>query len=325
MKIVKPHKARKPSASTGVPSFVHGKDHILKQPIRLQRLVINGQGGYDDGKDETWYDELNNSTLGAGIKFLDPTGVSSYYDVYQSARDMYNNPSLSNAGSLALELFGALPLVGKIGKAFKIGKKVIKRAGQPELEKMGQWVVDQGYPRATGLIKDGYDADQYYKSKHDDGKDDLLIQNTVAYNQWKSTLPKNLQIETPDYDLYGAFQAGLQPQWNDEDKSYHLGSRDPRNGRILKRPGHPTFGQAIYNDMSLGYYPIYKDGEIYTEQPLKYNKGKDSGIHIKKKNRGKFTALKKRTGKSASWFKAHGTPAQKKMAVFALNARKWKH
>ena len=48
-------------------------------------------------------------------------------------------------------------------------------------------------------------------------------------------------------------------------------------------------------------------------------------IHIKKANRGKFTALKKRTGHSASWFKAHGTPAQKKMAVFALNAKKWKH
>ena len=48
-------------------------------------------------------------------------------------------------------------------------------------------------------------------------------------------------------------------------------------------------------------------------------------IHIKKANRGKFTALKKRTGHSASWFKAHGTPAQKKMAIFALNAKKWKH
>ena len=48
-------------------------------------------------------------------------------------------------------------------------------------------------------------------------------------------------------------------------------------------------------------------------------------IHIKPENRGKFTALKKRTGKSASWFKAHGTPAQKKMATFALNAKKWKH
>lgn len=48
-------------------------------------------------------------------------------------------------------------------------------------------------------------------------------------------------------------------------------------------------------------------------------------IHIKPENRGKFTALKKRTGKSASWFKEHGTPAQRKMATFALNARKWKH
>jgi hypothetical protein len=49
------------------------------------------------------------------------------------------------------------------------------------------------------------------------------------------------------------------------------------------------------------------------------------GIHIKKENRGKFTRLKERTGHSASWFKEHGTPAQKKMAVFALNSRKWKH
>ena len=55
----------------------------------------------------------------------------------------------------------------------------------------------------------------------------------------------------------------------------------------------------------------------------RYDKG--GKIHIKPENRGKFTALKKRTGKSASWFKEHGTPAQKKMAVFALNARKWKH
>ena len=48
-------------------------------------------------------------------------------------------------------------------------------------------------------------------------------------------------------------------------------------------------------------------------------------IHIKPENRGKFTALKDRTGKSATWFKEHGTPAQKKMATFALNAKKWKH
>lgn len=48
-------------------------------------------------------------------------------------------------------------------------------------------------------------------------------------------------------------------------------------------------------------------------------------IHIKPENKGKFTALKKRTGHSATWFKQHGTPAQKKMATFALNAKHWKH
>lgn len=48
-------------------------------------------------------------------------------------------------------------------------------------------------------------------------------------------------------------------------------------------------------------------------------------IHIKPENRGKFTALKERTGHSATWFKEHGTPVQKKMATFALNARHWKH
>lgn len=51
----------------------------------------------------------------------------------------------------------------------------------------------------------------------------------------------------------------------------------------------------------------------------------DGGIFIKPENRGKFTALKERTGKSSTWYKEHGTPAQKKMAIFSLNAAKWKH
>lgn len=77
----------------------------------------------------------------------------------------------------------------------------------------------------------------------------------------------------------------------------------------------------------------FDDDSSYSDQELydvygnflrRYKDGK-SPIYIKPANRGKFTALKKRTGHSASWFKEHGTPAQKKMAVFALNAKKWKH
>ena len=71
---------------------------------------------------------------------------------------------------------------------------------------------------------------------------------------------------------------------------------------------------------SYKYITDFKQGGI-----LKRVESGKSGIHIKPENRGKFTALKKRTGKSSTWYKEHGTPAQKKMAVFALNAKKWKH
>lgn len=64
---------------------------------------------------------------------------------------------------------------------------------------------------------------------------------------------------------------------------------------------------------------------IYDSMPDNSDYRNGGGIHIKKENRGKFNELLERTGKSASWFKKHGTPLQKKRATFALNARKWQH
>lgn len=81
----------------------------------------------------------------------------------------------------------------------------------------------------------------------------------------------------------------------------------------------------VIKDMRYGIIPFLTIGTALSNYGNEFKNGKSSGIHIKPENRGKFTALKKRTGKSASWFKAHGTPAQKKMATFALNAKKWKH
>lgn len=49
------------------------------------------------------------------------------------------------------------------------------------------------------------------------------------------------------------------------------------------------------------------------------------GIKINPKNRGKFTATMKRTGKSAEQLVHSKNPLTRKRAQFALNARKWKH
>ena len=66
---------------------------------------------------------------------------------------------------------------------------------------------------------------------------------------------------------------------------------------------------------------IAVEGGVYDLDAIRngYNEfAKGGKIHIKPENRGKFTALKKRTGHSATWFKQHGTPAQKKMAPLPL-------
>ena len=56
-----------------------------------------------------------------------------------------------------------------------------------------------------------------------------------------------------------------------------------------------------------------------------------SGIHIKEKNRGKFTASAKRAGMGVQEYARkvlndpNATPLQKRRANFARNAKKFKH
>ena len=93
------------------------------------------------------------------------------------------------------------------------------------------------------------------------------VADEAGYRHWRSRLPKNLRdTNDADYDMRAAYKAGMQPAWNDKDKSYHLGSRDPKTGRILKAPHHPTYLQALAADAALGYYPTMDSkGNTYTE------------------------------------------------------------
>lgn len=57
--------------------------------------------------------------------------------------------------------------------------------------------------------------------------------------------------------------------------------------------------------------------------PLFFAEG--GGIHIKPENRGKFTATKKRTGKTTEELTHSKNPLTRKRAIFAQNAKKWHH
>lgn len=109
----------------------------------------------------------------------------------------------------------------------------------------------------------------------------------------------DLGMQSPNYTLFGFNDGGQDPQ----------ATLVYQGGIVLPEFTITPKGNYIENP--------------YDNIRLHFANG--GKIHIKPENRGKFTALKKRTGHSASWFKAHGTPAQKKMAIFALNAAKWNH
>ena len=88
-----------------------------------------------------------------------------------------------------------------------------------------------------------------------------------------------------------------------------------------------------FNEFKLGtLFPINFDSKnkpilFLNNGILLYKKGGKSDIHIKNKNRGKFTSYcgGQVTGDCIAKAKASGNPTLIKRAVFAQNARKWKH
>ena len=61
----------------------------------------------------------------------------------------------------------------------------------------------------------------------------------------------------------------------------------------------------------------------FSNPDFRFDKGKS--IHINPANKGKFNATKKRTGKTTEQLAHSKNPLTRKRAIFALNARKWKH
>ena len=78
-------------------------------------------------------DKINNSWLATGVKFFDPTGITSWYDVKRAIDDYKENPkNPMNSINLTTEIIGAVPVFGKVAKGVKAMKAVKKAVkGKP--------------------------------------------------------------------------------------------------------------------------------------------------------------------------------------------------
>lgn len=87
-----------------------------------------------------------------------------------------------------------------------------------------------------------------------------------GYWEWRNSLPDNLKYtDDSEYDMQAAYKSGAQPVLED-DELYHLPSRDPKSGRILKSSYHNTYWKALEEDAKLGYKPIMINGNTYTKR-----------------------------------------------------------
>ena len=196
-------------------------------------------------------------------------------------------------------------LSGDAGQ-FPIGLRLLQDVDN---HKFGNIANDLLYPDITNVIgRQGLSPDSYASIVKQGLRDGNSLRFGAPFFKWNPSAVKNKYI----------YDASIQY----------------KNGEISIDQYKQTVDDWL-KSIGVNKQSFIKDGKLMIPHPfVYYNKqggilkrvesGK-SGIHIKPENRGKFTALKKRTGKSSTWYKEHGTPAQKKMAVFALNARKWKH
>ena len=86
-----------------------------------------------------------------------------------------------------------------------------------------------------------------------------------------------------------------------------------------------TAASGVLKNMreALKYSPAVIPFAIGANTLQEHDKGKS--IHINPANKGKFNAIKKRTGKTTEQLAHSKNPLTRKRAIFALNARKWKH
>lgn len=85
-----------------------------------------------------------------------------------------------------------------------------------------------------------------------------------GYWDWRNSLPDDLPYtDDLEYDMKAAYESGAQPELQD-DGTYHLPSRDSRNGRILKKSIHPTYWKGLGIDAGLDYNPYFFGNDTYT-------------------------------------------------------------
>lgn len=328
-------------------------NHADKIPPRLHRAIYNTIKESAFGNDalpELKYNFIPN--LLEDIKYSEYGGMGSADNVFLMSPEQQKS-QLESLGWKQVDTSGGYGLVNSAVQKYKsaTGRDVpMYQVGDDEISReqlvpVGDftyhpilnytWVIDEQDPE-TGFVYSQHTEDKL-KSRGD---------TAHAPGRYYRDMDGNLYFKEWDFFDHGDYSRG---NYSDDIRGGYvtrsLTDMSERYGNILDMAGNPFVKTTGYTKLTddaqvidnalreiIGYdsYDNEYGGDAQSALDAiksgKYDvKASGGKIHIKPENRGKFNALLKRTGKSASWFKEHGTPLQRKRATFALNAKKWKH
>lgn len=171
------------------------------------------------------------------------------------------------------------------------------------------------------------------------------VAGTGAFEDNMYAMDHNTNRTVHAIDLvHSAVASGILPNKTGSDQSFR-NTLDPKMYNYLYVFNQRSDLKGMNPEQRLqAFYNVYssdKDVQSMKDQMKSYNPahirqtqtmpdaqpqyGNGGSIHIKPENRGKFTAYKKRTGKTTEEALHSKDPHVRQMANFARNAKKWKH
>jgi hypothetical protein len=99
-------------------------------PVNVERMNSASVTKKDTlmNKYKRFINRKDNSSLENLIEFVDPTGISSHDDAYLAYNQWQQSNSMLPSFSQALDMFGAVPMLGKLGKIKYLDPNALKTA-----------------------------------------------------------------------------------------------------------------------------------------------------------------------------------------------------
>lgn len=320
-KMIKPHKVRKTPPSIGIAWYDNGKDDIIKS-VNYSTNKFWNQGSPQ---------KLYHYFISNGIPRNQALGI-----IGNIAQESAFDPNKSNGNAFGYVQNGKM-IQDYISKVYGASgeKEQMKylvdglkhqlpvtrnhRQLQNRFDKFNEFARAGVTPENAASL-----FDRIYERS--EGIDDL--QRRAYAGNFQRLIPEGLDlVQTPSG--YGYIRS------YNEDGSVNVldNDREIRTFKSLELP-------EVVVTANKHPYKSYFDGSLTNTLNtigsmfgLTYDKGKDSGIHIKKANRGKFTAAAKRAGMGVQAYarkilsapKGKYSATLRKRANFARNASKFKH